>query len=118
MVATFLVTYVVMVMAGLRVCQRLHEQFLDSVMHLPMSFFDTSPLGQIVNRFPSDVFACDDAIPCAFNVDHDLCRFRDGNGDRDCDFDAVVPGAGPAAQCRVCADPDVLYSVLAGAEED
>ncbi|KAF9369447.1 hypothetical protein CPC16_004500, partial [Podila verticillata] len=87
-----------MVMAGLRACQRLLEQFLDSVMHLPMSFFDTSPLGRIVNRFPSDLFACDDAIPCAFNVDHDLCRFRDGNGDRDCDFDAVVPGAGPAAQ--------------------
>ncbi|KAG0322889.1 hypothetical protein BG000_002779, partial [Podila horticola] len=66
MVATFLVTYVVMVMAGLRACQRLHEQLLASVMHLPMSFFDTTPLGRIVNRFSSDVFACDDAIPWAF----------------------------------------------------
>ncbi|KAG0012086.1 hypothetical protein BGZ81_001777 [Podila clonocystis] len=66
MVATFLVTYVVMVMAGLRACQRLHEQLLASVMYLPMSFFDTTPLGRIVNRFSSDVFACDDAIPWAF----------------------------------------------------
>ncbi|KAG0081531.1 hypothetical protein BGZ93_010781, partial [Podila epicladia] len=66
MVATFFVTYVVMVIAGLRACQRLHEQLLASVMHLPMSFFDTTPLGRIVNRFSSDVFACDDAIPWAF----------------------------------------------------
>uniref|UniRef100_A0A4X2LY92 ATP binding cassette subfamily C member 6 n=1 Tax=Vombatus ursinus TaxID=29139 RepID=A0A4X2LY92_VOMUR len=29
----------------------LHHQMLDSVMHLPFQFFETNPIGQIINRF-------------------------------------------------------------------
>jgi ABC-type multidrug transport system fused ATPase/permease subunit len=31
--------------------QTLHQAALTRVMHSPMSFFDTNPLGRIMNRF-------------------------------------------------------------------
>lgn len=29
----------------------LHRQMLDSVLHLPLQYFETNPVGQIINRF-------------------------------------------------------------------
>ncbi|XP_072850142.2 multidrug resistance-associated protein 1 isoform X1 [Pogona vitticeps] len=37
----------------------LHEQMLDSVLHLPLQFFETNPVGQIINRFTKDMFIVD-----------------------------------------------------------
>ncbi|XP_072470801.1 multidrug resistance-associated protein 1-like isoform X3 [Notamacropus eugenii] len=37
----------------------LHHQMLDSVMHLPLQFFETNPIGQIINRFTKDMFIID-----------------------------------------------------------
>uniref|UniRef100_A0A4X2M0D4 ATP binding cassette subfamily C member 6 n=1 Tax=Vombatus ursinus TaxID=29139 RepID=A0A4X2M0D4_VOMUR len=37
----------------------LHHQMLDSVMHLPFQFFETNPIGQIINRFTKDMFIID-----------------------------------------------------------
>lgn len=31
--------------------RKLHEGILRNIMHLPMAFFDITPLGRIVNRF-------------------------------------------------------------------
>ncbi|KAG0238515.1 Multidrug resistance-associated protein 1 [Actinomortierella wolfii] len=66
MLANVLVTYVVMVVACLRASRLLHDSLLHRVLTLPMSFFDTTPLGRVVNRFSSDVFALDDQVPWAF----------------------------------------------------
>ena len=42
---------------------RLHRGLLVNVFHSPMSFFESTPLGRIVNRFSKDVDMIDDLVP-------------------------------------------------------
>ncbi|KAG0044177.1 hypothetical protein BGZ83_010575 [Gryganskiella cystojenkinii] len=58
--------YVTMVLAAIRASTRLHERLLTKMLRLPMSFFDTTPLGRIVNRFSSDIFSIDELTPWNF----------------------------------------------------
>lgn len=41
----------------------LHEKLLDNMLRLPMSFYETTPLGRIVNRFSKDIDVIDASIP-------------------------------------------------------
>jgi ATP-binding cassette subfamily C (CFTR/MRP) protein 1 len=41
----------------------MHQDMLKRILHCPMSFFDTTPLGRIVNRFAKDVDVCDNTLP-------------------------------------------------------
>lgn len=41
----------------------IHEALLKSVMRSPMQFFDTNPLGRIINRFSADIDTMDTMIP-------------------------------------------------------
>ncbi|XP_076819731.1 multidrug resistance-associated protein 1-like isoform X1 [Clavelina lepadiformis] len=45
----------------------LHAKMLDNIVQVPMSFFDTTPLGRIVNRFSKDIYLIDDTIPQSFS---------------------------------------------------
>jgi ABC-type multidrug transport system fused ATPase/permease subunit len=38
-----------------KAAQRIHEQLLASILRLPVSFFDRTPTGRILNRFSSDI---------------------------------------------------------------
>jgi ABC-type multidrug transport system fused ATPase/permease subunit len=49
--------------AGLRASRRLHDALVRSLLHLPLSFFDSTPLGRTLNRVSSDVYACDESLP-------------------------------------------------------
>ncbi|XP_066556292.1 ATP-binding cassette sub-family C member 2 [Amia ocellicauda] len=44
----------------LRASRTLHHQMLDSVLHLPLLFFETTPMGQVINRFTKDMYVIDE----------------------------------------------------------
>lgn len=58
-----LATSVVFAIGCLRAARDLHNKLLNNSMRLPMSFFDTTPLGRILNRFSKDVDVIDNVLP-------------------------------------------------------
>ncbi|KAG0369092.1 Multidrug resistance-associated protein 1 [Gamsiella multidivaricata] len=54
--------YVANVNAAIMAARHLHDRLLNNLLHQPMSFFDTTPVGRIINRFSSDVDAIDEVI--------------------------------------------------------
>ncbi|KAF9078991.1 Multidrug resistance-associated protein 1, partial [Mortierella sp. AD031] len=63
MVLIFCASYKIIVAACVRASDRLHAMLLNNILRLPMSFFDTTPVGRILNRFSSDIT----------NVDEEIC---------------------------------------------
>jgi len=53
----------ILALTTLNASKILHKKMLTRVMMSPMSFFDTTPLGRIVNRFAKDVDVCDATLP-------------------------------------------------------
>ncbi|KAF9433627.1 hypothetical protein BGZ76_009199, partial [Entomortierella beljakovae] len=67
-VTIFVVLYVIyaylaLVVARIRASELLHRKLISTVIRLPMSFFDTTPLGRIINRFSSDMYSIDEYLP-------------------------------------------------------
>lgn len=52
-------------LATLVAATRLHKTMLRGIMHAPLNFFDTTPVGRILARFSSDVETVDDEF-CEF----------------------------------------------------
>lgn len=53
--ATVSIGYMSIVCGMLRASRTLHTNVLQNVAHAPMHFFDTTPLGRILNRFSKDI---------------------------------------------------------------
>ncbi|XP_054255801.1 ATP-binding cassette sub-family C member 2-like [Indicator indicator] len=49
----------VLTRGSLSASRALHHQLLDNVLHLPLQYFQTNPVGQIINRFTKDLFIVD-----------------------------------------------------------
>jgi len=50
-------------MAGIYASRLIHNRLLVNILRLPMSFFDTTPSGRILNRFSKDIYTIDETIP-------------------------------------------------------
>uniref|UniRef100_A0A7N6ABQ1 ATP-binding cassette, sub-family C (CFTR/MRP), member 10 n=1 Tax=Anabas testudineus TaxID=64144 RepID=A0A7N6ABQ1_ANATE len=46
----------------------IHNRLLDRVLKATVTFFDTTPLGRILNRFSSDLYSVDDSLPFILNI--------------------------------------------------
>ena len=47
----------------IKASQRLHDRMAEAVLRAKIQFFDTNPLGRILNRFSADVGITDDQLP-------------------------------------------------------
>nr|QVT92351.1 ABC transporter [Salvia miltiorrhiza] len=56
---------------GLQAAIRVHDQLLHKLIDSPVSFFDQTPSGRILNRlyrFSSDLYTIDDSLPFILNI--------------------------------------------------
>uniref|UniRef100_A0A8C1IM72 ATP-binding cassette, sub-family C (CFTR/MRP), member 3 n=1 Tax=Cyprinus carpio TaxID=7962 RepID=A0A8C1IM72_CYPCA len=47
----------------IQAARKLHQTLLDNKFHTPQSFFDTTPIGRIINRFSKDIYVIDEVLP-------------------------------------------------------
>uniref|UniRef100_A0A8D0A0X8 ATP-binding cassette, sub-family C (CFTR/MRP), member 2 n=1 Tax=Sander lucioperca TaxID=283035 RepID=A0A8D0A0X8_SANLU len=52
--------------ASVNASRILHSKLINNILRVPMVFFDTTPIGRVVNRFAKDIFTVDEAIPQSF----------------------------------------------------
>uniref|UniRef100_A0A8C7QLI1 Uncharacterized protein n=1 Tax=Oncorhynchus mykiss TaxID=8022 RepID=A0A8C7QLI1_ONCMY len=50
-------------MGNIGAARKLHYALLDNKFHTPQSFFDTTPIGRVINRFSKDIYVIDEALP-------------------------------------------------------
>ncbi|KAK0497158.1 P-loop containing nucleoside triphosphate hydrolase protein [Armillaria luteobubalina] len=57
--------------AAILIAKRLHDAMLESLMHAPLSFFELTPTGRILNLFSRDTYVVDQILARAIQ---NLCR--------------------------------------------
>lgn len=57
-----LATYIFMAIGALKTSNRCFQNLARTVVRLPMSWFDTNPMGRVINRFSKDVFSLDEPL--------------------------------------------------------
>ncbi|GJJ71288.1 ATP-binding cassette, subfamily C (CFTR/MRP), member 1 [Entomortierella parvispora] len=57
------VNLIIFIKAGVHASKVMHNNLLTKILRLPIAFFDTTPVGRIVNRFSTDVDNLDEEMP-------------------------------------------------------
>uniref|UniRef100_A0A3P8UPJ9 ATP binding cassette subfamily C member 3 n=1 Tax=Cynoglossus semilaevis TaxID=244447 RepID=A0A3P8UPJ9_CYNSE len=50
-------------MGNIGAARKLHTNLLTNNLHSPQSFFDTTPVGRLINRFSKDIYVIDETLP-------------------------------------------------------
>uniref|UniRef100_A0A8C9VTA4 ATP-binding cassette, sub-family C (CFTR/MRP), member 3 n=1 Tax=Scleropages formosus TaxID=113540 RepID=A0A8C9VTA4_SCLFO len=50
-------------LGGIAAARKLHSGLLENKFHTPQSFYDTTPIGRIINRFSKDIYVIDEVLP-------------------------------------------------------
>ncbi|KAL9956501.1 hypothetical protein ACROYT_G037983 [Oculina patagonica] len=53
-------------LVSLRCSERLHDKMVVAILQAPVLFFDSNPVGRILNRFSKDVGCLDEQLPTTF----------------------------------------------------
>ena len=53
-------------LAAVKASENLHDEMTKAVIQAPVLFFDTNPVGRILNRFSKDIGCMDDLLPAQF----------------------------------------------------
>jgi len=61
-------TSIIFAIGCLRAARDLHHKLLGNTLKLPMSFFDVTPLGRILNRFSKDIDVIDAHLPMTMRL--------------------------------------------------
>ena len=65
---TVVQTLVLWIFCSIEASRKLHERMANAIFRSPMSFFDTTPAGRILNRFSSDIYRVDEVLARVFNM--------------------------------------------------
>ncbi|KAI2636344.1 P-loop containing nucleoside triphosphate hydrolase protein [Hypomontagnella submonticulosa] len=65
---TVVQTLILWIFCSIEASRKLHERMATAIFRSPMSFFDTTPTGRILNRFSSDIYKLDEVLARTFNM--------------------------------------------------
>lgn len=61
-------TLLLWIFCSIEASRKLHDRMAFAIFRSPMSFFETTPTGRILNRFSSDIYRVDEVIARTFNM--------------------------------------------------
>lgn len=61
-------TLILWIFCSIEASRKLHEKMAYSIFRSPMTFFETTPSGRILNRFSSDIYRVDEVLARTFNM--------------------------------------------------
>lgn len=61
-------TLILWIFCSIEASRKLHERMAKAIFRSPMSFFDVTPAGRILNRFSSDIYRVDEILARTFNM--------------------------------------------------
>ncbi|MCJ1418249.1 hypothetical protein MMC32_004596 [Xylographa parallela] len=65
---TVVQTLILWIFCSIEASRKLHERMAYAIFRSPMSFFETTPTGRILNRFSSDIYRVDEVLARTFNM--------------------------------------------------